>query len=145
MDFLRTKEQVNNMVANSLHESVRKKGDVWEVKSFIEVPKSLINAFVSKAKKESNVDPRENYSDTDLAEMFVSFITTNFMNVESLPVNKLLGETETTSTEVKTEITPEEVTATEEQPEIITAPEAVQPLAGEPTSEIQNEFEENNI
>lgn len=144
MDFLRNKEQVNNMVANSLHESVRKKGDVWEVKSFIEVPKSLINAFVSKAKKESNVDPRENYSDTDLAEMFVSFITTNFMNVESLPVSKLLGETETSSTEVKTEVTPEEIAATEE-PEIVTAPVAPEVVPGEPSGEIQNEFEENNI
>ena len=114
MDFLKNKEQVVNDRLSSIHETVFKMGDVYKVKTTIDIPKSLINAFVSKAKKENNVDPRENWSDTDLAELFVSYLATNFMNIESLPVNGILGTTEETPGEVSTDVQPEEVEAPEE-------------------------------
>jgi hypothetical protein len=109
MAFLKTKEQVISERLNSIHESVFKMGDLYKVRTSIDIPKSLINAFVSKAKKEQGTDPRENWSDIELAEMLVSYVTTNFINIESLPVNTILGEPTKAPGEASTEITSDEV------------------------------------
>lgn len=111
MDFLKNKEQVINDRLSSIHEQVFKTGDVYKVKTTIDIPKSVINAFVSKAKKENSVDPRENWSDTDLAELFVAYLAANFINVESLPVNAILGTADKTEGEANGEVQPEEVEA----------------------------------
>lgn len=141
MEFLKSKQQVVNDKLASVHESVFKQGDVYKVRTTIDVPKSLINAFVSKAKKEHNIDARENWSDMELAEMFISYITANFVNIDTLPVTQIIGEPTKAEGEVKTDVQPTEQPITDEpaqplQPEI--QPVAAQP--GEPTAEIQNEF-----
>lgn len=107
MKFLKTREQLLAQKLGSLHESVFKHGDVYKVKTVIEVPKSVINQFVSKAKKENDIDPRENWSDVDLAEMIVNYVAANFITVESLPVAEILGEKVTDPNSAT--ITPEEI------------------------------------
>lgn len=109
-NFLKSKENVVSDRLGSVHEAVFKMGDVYKVKTTIEIPKSVINAFVSKAKKENGVDPRENWSDTDLAELFVDYISTNFMNIESLPINSILGTNSDTNTnDASATLEPEEL------------------------------------
>jgi hypothetical protein len=108
MEYLKSKDQVLAEKIGSVHESVTKMGDVWQVKALIDIPKSLINAFVSKAKKDHNVDPRENWSDTDLAELFVKYISANFVNIDSLPVTAILGEPAKATGEIKTDVQPAE-------------------------------------
>ena len=71
---LKSKEQVVLEKLGSINESVYKMGDLFKVKTVIDIPKSLVNGFVSKAKKENGIDPKENWSDVDLAEMFVEYI-----------------------------------------------------------------------
>jgi hypothetical protein len=141
MEFLKSKQQVVNDKLASVHESVFKQGDVYKVRTTIDVPKSLINAFVSKAKKEHNIDARENWSDTELAEMFISYITANFVNIDTLPVTQIIGEPSKADGELKTDVQPTEQPITDEpaqplQPEV--QPVAAQP--GEPTAEIQTEI-----
>lgn len=141
MEFLKSKQQVVNDKLASVHESVFKQGDVYKVRTTIDVPKSLINAFVSKAKKEHNIDARENWSDMELAEMFISYITANFVNIDTLPVTQIIGEPSKSEGEVKTDVQPTEQPITDEpaqplQPEV--QPVAAQP--GEPTAEIQTEI-----
>lgn len=141
MEFLKSKQQVINDKLASVHESVFKQGDVYKVRTTIDVPKSLINAFVSKAKKEHNIDARENWSDMELAEMFISYITANFVNIDTLPVTQIIGEPAKAEGEVKTDVQPTEQPITDEpaqplQPEV--QPVAAQP--GEPTAEIQTEI-----
>jgi hypothetical protein len=104
MEFLKSKQQVVNDKLASVHESVFKQGDVYKVRTTIDVPKSLINAFVSKAKKEHNIDARENWSDTELAEMFISYITANFVNIDTLPVTQIIGEPSKADGELKTDV-----------------------------------------
>lgn len=139
MEYLKNKEQVIAEKLGSVNESVFKMGDIYKVKATIDVPKSLINAFVSKAKKDHDIDPRENWSDVDLAEMFVNYISATFVNIESLPVNAILGEKAKTPGEVQTEVNPAEaitpVPAVEETP---VQPEPVQTATDEPSAEIQN-------
>lgn len=139
MEYLKNKEQVIAEKLGSVNESVFKMGDIYKVKATIDVPRSLINAFVSKAKKDHDIDPRENWSDVDLAEMFVNYISATFVNIESLPVNAILGEKAKTPGEVQTEVNPAEaitpVPAVEETP---VQPEPVQTATDEPSAEIQN-------
>jgi hypothetical protein len=113
MNYLKNKYDVYNDRLSSIHESVFKIGDTYKVKTTINVPKSLINAFVSKAKKANSIDPRENWSDTDLAEMFITYISTHFLNIDSLPVDAILGEPDSTKEEVSTVVTDEEIESTD--------------------------------
>jgi len=139
MEYLKNKDRVIAEKLGSVNESVFKMGDIYKVKATIDIPKSLINAFVSKAKKDHDIDPKENWSDVDLAEMFVSYINATFVNIQSLPVNAILGEKAKTPGEVQTEVNPAEaitpVPTVEETP---VQPEPVQTATDEPTAEIQN-------
>lgn len=94
MKNLLTKEEILATRMGALNENVYKMGDIYKVKTTIDIPKSLINAFVSKAKKEHDVDPREDWSDKDLAELFISYIAATYVNIESLPVDAIIGEKE---------------------------------------------------
>lgn len=94
MKNLLTREEILATNMGALNENVYKMGDIYKVKTVIDVPKSLINAFVSKAKKEHDVDPREDWSDKDLAELFVKYIMSTYVNIESLPVDAIIGEQE---------------------------------------------------
>jgi hypothetical protein len=139
MEYLKSKEQIVAEKLGSVNESVFKMGDTYKVKTTIDIPKSLINAFVSKAKKDHDIDPRENWSDVDLAEMFVNYINATFVNIESLPVNAILGEKAKAPGEVSTEVAPAEVTPTpEEVPATEATPEVIPAASNEPTAEIQN-------
>ncbi len=129
MSFLKNREQVIAEHTGSVNEQVIKKGDIWSVKTMIDIPRSLINAFVSKAKKDHGVDARENWSDTDLAELFVKYITTNFVNIDSLPVKGILGDIEETEGEAKTDVQPEEVVTD-------AAPIVEEPIQTEVTGEV---------
>jgi len=102
--MLQNREDVFNNSLNRIYEGAFKIGDTYKTKAIINVPKSLINAFVSKAKKQG-IDPREMWSDTDLAEMFITYVTTHYLNNDSLPVEAILGEPDKSKEEVKTIIT----------------------------------------
>ena len=91
---LKTREQIVAERLGAINEDVIKKGDIYQVKARVDVPKSLINAFVSKCKKEFDIDPREDWSDKEFAELFVDYITKTFLNIDSIPVDAIIGETE---------------------------------------------------
>lgn len=139
MEFLKTRQQIVTDKTSLVSEGATRTADGYRVIASIDVPKSLINAFCSKAKKENNIDPRETLGETLLAEMLVNYMAANFMNIESFPITAVMGEKPTT--EVQTDIQPAEIT----QP-IVPNPEIVQPGAqttqsvqtpGEPSTEIQ--------
>ena len=115
-----SKENLLKVRLGATNEAVFKQGDLYKVKTTLDVPKSLINAFVSKAKKEHDTDPRETWSDMDLAEMFVNYITATYLNIDSIPVDAIMGAPET---EVTAEVTPGEATPSAPgTPEATTAP-----------------------
>lgn len=96
MKHLLDKNEVLKQRLNAIHEQVFKMGDVYKVRTNIEIPRTLINKFVSKAKKEHEVDPKENWSDIELAQLFVDYVLANYLNDESLPVEGILGKQEKT-------------------------------------------------
>lgn len=150
MKNLKSKQQVILERTNSVYESIHKMGDEYRVNGVI-VPKSLINQFVSKAKKEYNIDAKENFAEIDLAQMFVDYITKNYMNTDSLPVKTILGiETEDENTDaIKDEVEAgekEEFETPEEQVDVNVDVEAEVDVNGEEetvSSEIQTESKVN--
>ncbi len=132
MSFLKSKEEIVAQQKGSIYESVTKRGDIWQVKTTFDIPRSLVNAFVSKAKKEHGVDPRETWSDKDLAELFVKYISSTFTNIESLPVKAILGDDVETEGEASSDVQPEEsnepVTQTEEPAQTEVQGEVTEPV-----------------
>lgn len=90
MKNIKTKEEVLLERKNSIYESVHKMGDEYRI-SGIMIPKNVVNQFISKAKKDYNVDAKENFSEIDLAQMLVDFVIKNYLNADSLPVKTILG------------------------------------------------------
>ena len=78
---------------NHFYERVEKVGDVYKV-AYGDVPKSLINAFVTKCKKEMDKDLRETWSDMDIAEMLFKYVMETYMNLESIPLTSVLATKE---------------------------------------------------
>lgn len=140
--FLKTKEQVILERTNSVYESVHKMGDEYRVNGVI-IPKSLINSFVSKAKKEYDIDAKENFSEIDLAQMLVDYVMKNYLEIDSLPVKTILGKDNGEDNKIQTEITEEETTFV--QPEDQTQIDDIdtQEIPGDdetPSAEIQTEM-----
>lgn len=90
MKNIKTKEEVLLERKNSIYESVYKMGDEYRI-SGIMIPKNVVNQFISKAKKDYNIDAKENFSEIDLAQMLVDFVIKNYLNADSLPVKTILG------------------------------------------------------
>jgi hypothetical protein len=103
-----SKQQLLSHRKGSLNESIFKMGDIYRAKVIIDVPRSLINGFVSKAKKENGIDARETWSDMDIAELMIEYLKTTYLNVESMSVINILGEKNITPGDVQTDIQPEE-------------------------------------
>lgn len=103
MKYLKTKRQLINERLGINESTVSVLGDEYII-SNIKVPKSLINAFISKAKKEFAVDPTENFGRPIIADLLVSYVISTFLNIESLPVKAVMGEKDEVA--ATTEITP---------------------------------------
>ena len=59
--------------------------DNWKVRTRVEIPTSLINAYVKKVQAETGEDPRKKWSEQELAEEITKYVSTSFLTVENLP------------------------------------------------------------
>lgn len=141
MEFLKEFEKFRTN--KDLNESaIMKIDDVYKVKAVIDVPQSLINALIRKVKDESEKNAREFWSDIDIANEVVKYISTNFMNIENLPASILMGETDLAAqpaataqpTQPVAQAQPEaQPTQPEAQPAVQEEPAAQEPAEEAPT------------
>ena len=75
-----------------IKESVLQVNDLYKVRTFIDMPQSLINAYVKKVKDNTGKNLRQYYGDVDIAEEIVKYINTNFLNVDQIPAGVLVGD-----------------------------------------------------
>ena len=115
-----------------IKEAVLQVNDIYKVNTMIDIPQSLINAYVKKVKDESGKNLRQFFGDVNIAEEIVKHITQEFLNVDSIPANALMGgqAQEETQTQVQTQVQP--------QAQMQTQPQA-QPQA---QPQVQGEFDE---
>ena len=88
-----------------IKESVLQVNDIYKVKTMIDVPQSLINAYVKKVKETTGKNLRQFFGDVDIAEEVVKYINMNNLDIEKIPGGALMGGQEQAQTQ--TQIQPE--------------------------------------
>lgn len=94
MKHLRKFEKYTNLRKRDeiIKESVLQVNDIYKVRTFIDIPQSLINAYVKKVKDTTGKNLRQFFGDVDIAEEVVKYINTNFLNVDQIPAGALMGD-----------------------------------------------------
>ena len=102
-----------------IKEAVLQVNDVYKVKTMIDIPQSLINAYVKKVKDTTGKNLRQFFGDVDIAEEIVKYINTNNLNVDNIPGGALMGgqAQEETQTQVQPQAQTQEETQTQVQPQ----------------------------
>jgi cobalamin biosynthesis protein CobT len=100
-----------------IKEAVLQVNDVYKVKTMIDIPQSLINAYVKKVKDTTGKNLKQFFGDVDIAEEIVKYINTNNLNVDNIPGGALMGgqaqeETQTqvqpqAQTQMQTQVQPQ--------------------------------------
>jgi len=74
-----------------IKESVLQVNDIYKVKTMIDIPQSLINAYVKKVKDTTGKNLRQFFGDVDIAEEIVKYINLNNLDVDKIPGGALMG------------------------------------------------------
>ena len=152
MKHIRTYEnyRVKKNREEIIKESVLQVNDIYKVKTMIDIPQSLINAYVKKVKDTTGKNLRQFFGDVDIAEEIVKYINMNNLDVEKIPGGALMGGGQSQAQSTQAEAQPQVQTEGEAQPQAQTqeAPQAqAQPAQTEEAPQAQaqpaqGEFEE---
>ena len=85
-------EITNKSNLTDINESVFKANNVFKVKTIVEVPTSVVNAFIKKVKDVKGPDIMDQWSQTDIAELIVNYISSNYVTADNVPVEALTGD-----------------------------------------------------
>jgi hypothetical protein len=76
---------------NIIKESVLQVNDIYKVRTMVDIPQTLINAYVKKVKDNTGKNLRQFFGDMDIAEEIVKYVTQMGIDVDKLPANALIG------------------------------------------------------
>ena len=134
------KYTINRKKEEIIKESVLQVNDIYKVRTFIDIPQSLINAYVKKVKDTTGKNLRQFFGDVDIAEEVVKYINTNFLNVDQIPAGALMGDGQSQS-EAQPQTEPQAQVEPQAQPQA--QPQVQVQTEAEPQGETQKEeFEE---
>jgi len=74
-----------------IKESVFQVNDIYKVKSMIDIPQSLINAYVKKVKDNTGKNLRQFFGDMDIAEEIVKHVAQAGIDADKIPATALVG------------------------------------------------------
>lgn len=88
-DFKKSRTITEQVVNNGqiVLEGAQLYDDTWKVRTRIEIPSSLINAYIKKVQSETGEDPKKRWSEQEIAEELANYVTTAYMTVENLPTS----------------------------------------------------------
>ena len=87
-DFKNKKHANEAVVEQQVNEGAQLfDANVWKVRTRVEIPTSLINAYIKKVKDESGEDVRKRWSEQELAEEITKYVTTSYLTIENLPTS----------------------------------------------------------
>ena len=75
-----------------IKESVLQVNDIYKVRSLVDIPQSLINAYVKKVKDTTGKNLRQFFGDVDIAEEVLKWVTLNNLDVDKIPAGALTGD-----------------------------------------------------
>ena len=97
MKHLRKFEKHRNLrkssseVKTTVNESVLQVNDIYKVRVLVDVPQSLVNSYVKKAKDELGKNVRQFYGDMDIAEELVKNVVMSGLTIDTIPATSLVG------------------------------------------------------
>jgi len=101
----RQKRKLNeNKFKNKINENSFQVGDDYKVKITIDLPISLVKEYIEKVQNETNKNPLDNFSESELAEQMVNYIIKNNLNIDNLPYNFSVGDEIDTEDKDETEL-----------------------------------------
>ena len=126
-----------------IKESVFQVNDLYKVKTMIDMPQSLINAYVKKVKDTTGKNLRQFFGDVDIAEEIVKYVTTNFLDVDKIPGGAIMGG----QTQAQTQGQGQVQVQTEGQPQgqAQTEPQAQAPVQGQAQAPAQGQAPEGEF
>ena len=128
-----------------IKEAVLQVNDIYKVKTMIDIPQSLLNSYIKKVKDTTGKNLRTFFGDVDLAEEIVKWVTMNFLDVEKIPGNALMGGAQG-QVQAQSQMQGQPQVKVESQPQAQEEPMQEEPQAQEePMQEepqAQGEFEE---
>jgi len=74
-----------------IQEAVFQVNDIYKVKTTIDIPQSLINAYVKKVKDNTGKNLRQFFGDMDIAEEIVKFVAQSGLDADTLSATALVG------------------------------------------------------
>lgn len=74
-----------------IRESVLQVNDIYKVKSMIDIPQSLINAYIKKVKDNTGKNLRQFFGDMDIAEEIVKHVAQTGIDADKIPATALVG------------------------------------------------------
>ena len=123
-----------------IKESVFQVNDIYKVKTMIDIPQSLINAYVKKVKDTTGKNLRQFFGDVDIAEEIVKYINMNNLDVEKIPGGALMGgQAQAQSTQVQPEAQTQPQAQTEVQPQAQTEAQPQAQVEAQPQAQVQTE------
>ena len=136
-----------------IKEAVFQVNDIYKVKTTIDIPQSLINAYVKKVKDNTGKNLRQFFGDMDIAEEIVKFVAQNGLDADKLSANALVGGGQEQSQtqaqpQAQTQAQPQEQPEAQPQAQVQTQtePEGQSQVQvqtqSEPQTQAQGEFEE---
>lgn len=81
----------DSVLVDAIKESVLQVGDLYKVRSMVDIPQSLINSYVKKVKDTTGKNLRQFFGDVEIAEQLLQFITTTGLDIDKIPGNALMG------------------------------------------------------
>lgn len=101
------KNKARLMSESKLNEGAQLFDNAWRVRTRVEIPTSLINAYVKKVQNDTGENIRQKWSDQELAEEITNYVTSAYLTVENLPVTIVTAIDEEPKVQVQEEM-PEE-------------------------------------
>lgn len=74
-----------------IKEAVLQVNDIYKVNTMIDIPQSLINAYVKKVKETTGKNLRQFFGDVNIAEEIVKHVTQEYLNVDNIHAGALMG------------------------------------------------------
>jgi len=143
MKYIRTYEnyRVKKNREEIIKESVLQINDIYKVKTMIDIPQSLINAYVKKVKDTTGKNLRQFFGDVDIAEEIVKYINMNNLDIEKIPGGALMGGGQS-QTQTQPQAQPQVQVEAQPQAQTQEAPQAQAQPEAQPEAQPQEEGEE---
>jgi hypothetical protein len=125
-----------------IKESVFQVNDLYKVKTMIDLPQSLINAYVKKVKDTTGKNLRQFFGDVDIAEEIIKYVTTTFLDIDKIPGGAIMGGQTQAQTQGQGQVQVQ--TEPQAQPQAQTEPQAQVQTEAQPQAQApaEGEFEE---